>query len=74
MITKKQEMLRYIDTHYGPKFMIRDTSNNVTEIVLKKRELISAIIRNFDNDLNGQFSELLSSIQIKDYYFLYNDI
>jgi hypothetical protein len=55
VITKKQKILRYIDKNYAPKnstkkLVIFDKNGARHEIVLPKLELISRIIRNF-NDL-----------------------
>jgi hypothetical protein len=70
MITKKQEMLRYIDKKYIPKKAIRklvivDKNDNNHEIVLSKIELISKIIRDFDDECKGSIYE--NEIEVSSY-------
>jgi hypothetical protein len=58
MITKKQEMLRYIDsnmTKYATKeFIVEDALGNSHTLNIPKKDLISAIIRNFNDDCQGK--------------------
>jgi hypothetical protein len=70
MITKKQEMLRYIDRKYIPKKAIRklvilDKNGNNHDLILPKLELISKIIRDFDDNCKGFIYE--SEIEISEY-------
>jgi len=71
MITKKQELLRYIDSHVPrystKKLIIKDLNGNSYNITLPKLDLISKIIRNFNDDCEGKLYDDNPVIKVSEY-------
>jgi hypothetical protein len=71
MITKKQKMLRYIDNNVPryatKKLIVKDTLGNSYKLSLPKLELISTVIRNFNDDCQGRLRDSDPFIEVLKY-------